>query len=135
MWRRLYVAFPHAGQARQVVAELEQAGVARSQIHTIAGPGVEIAGLPVANRAQREDKVWLWERVFWDGNLWLFVAAPCLQKCWPCMPAPPAGCVVLPRWLPEPCFWGNALRSNYRTLTSAKCVCLCVGWTIVSAGI
>ena len=75
MWRRVYVAFPYARQARRVVAELEAAGVARSQIHTIAKPGVDVAGLPVANRAQRGDQVWLWERVFWDGNLGLFVVA------------------------------------------------------------
>jgi len=73
MWRRVYVAFPYTGQARQVVAELEAAGVARNQIHTIAKPGVDIDGLPVANRAQRGDQVWLWERMFWDGNLGLFV--------------------------------------------------------------
>jgi hypothetical protein len=54
---------------------LEAAGVARNQIHTIAKPGVGIDGLPVANRAQRGDSVWLWERVFWDGNLGLFVVA------------------------------------------------------------
>lgn len=75
MWRRIYVAFPNVGQARRVVAELEAAGVARNQIHTIAKPGVDIVGLPVANRAQRGDQVWLWERAFWDGNLGLFVVA------------------------------------------------------------
>jgi hypothetical protein len=75
MWRRVYVAFPYAGQARRNVAELEAAGVARNQIHTIAKPGVDIAGLPVANRAQRSDQVWLWERVFWYGKLGLFVVA------------------------------------------------------------
>lgn len=75
MWRRVYVAFPYAGQARRVVAELEAAGVARNKIHTIAKPGVDIAGLPVANRAQRGDQVLLWERLFWDGNLGLFVVA------------------------------------------------------------
>lgn len=75
MWRRVYVAFPYAGQARGIVAELEAAGVARDQIHTIAKPGVDITGLPVANRAQRGDQVWLWERVLWDGNLGLFVVA------------------------------------------------------------
>ena len=75
MWRRVYVAFPYAGQAHRVVAELEAAGVARDQIHTIAKPGVDIAGLPVANRAQRGDQVLLWDRVFWDGNLGLFVVA------------------------------------------------------------
>ena len=75
MWRRIYVAFPYSGQARRVVAELEAAGVARDQMHTIAKPGVDVAGLPVANGAQRGDQVWLWERVFWDANLGLFVVA------------------------------------------------------------
>ena len=75
MWRRLYVAFPHAEQARGVVAELEQAGVKREQIHTIARPDVDIAGLPVANEAQRQDRVWFWERLFWNGNLAAFAVA------------------------------------------------------------
>ena len=36
---------------------------------------MDIAGLPVSNRAQCGDPVWLWERVFRDGNRALFVAA------------------------------------------------------------
>jgi len=72
MWRRIYFSFPSAEQARRVVAELETAGVNRDRIHTIARPDVEIAGLPVANDAQRSDRVWFWDRAFWYGNLAYF---------------------------------------------------------------
>jgi hypothetical protein len=49
--------FLHVVSARWVVAELVQAGVARGQIDTIAKPGVDITELPVANQAQRADRV------------------------------------------------------------------------------
>lgn len=72
MLRRIYISFPLADQARRVVTELEQAGVKRDRIHTIARPDVDIKGMPSTNVAQRSDQVWLWERVFWYGNLALF---------------------------------------------------------------
>ena len=72
MWRRLYFTFPHAEHARRVVAELERDGVNRNRIHTIARPDVDISGLPIANEAQRKDRVWFWERTFWNGNLIFF---------------------------------------------------------------
>ncbi len=75
MWRRVYVSFPQAAQVHQVVSELEKAGMARSRMHTLAKPGVDIAGLPVANRAQSEDQVWRWEQLFSHGNLALLVVA------------------------------------------------------------
>jgi len=75
MWRRIYFSFPTAEQARRVVAELATNGVKQDRMHTIARPDVEIAGLPVANDAQRGDRVWFWERVFWYGNLAYFAVA------------------------------------------------------------
>lgn len=75
MWRRIYFSFPRAEQARRSVAELERAGIARDRIHTIAKPGVDVAGLPIANEAQRSDRTWFWERVYWHGNLVLFALA------------------------------------------------------------
>ena len=72
MWRRLYFTFPHAEHARRVVAELERDGVNRNRIHTIARPDVDLSGLPIANEAQRKDRVWFWERTFWNGNLIFF---------------------------------------------------------------
>lgn len=73
MWRRIYFSFPSAEQTRRVVTELEAAGVKRNRIHTIARSDVDIAGLPTANDAQRGDQVWLWEQIFWYGNLATFV--------------------------------------------------------------
>ncbi len=72
MWRRLYFTFPHADHARRVVADLELAGVGRDRIHTLARPDVDISGLPIANAAQRQDRVWFWERTLWNGNLAFF---------------------------------------------------------------
>jgi hypothetical protein len=55
-----------------VVDELERAGIERANMHTIARGDVDITGLPRASDAQRKDRVWFWEQVFWTGNLALF---------------------------------------------------------------
>lgn len=75
MWRRIYLSFPTADEARRVVSELETAGVSEGNIHTVAGAGVDITDLPVANEAQRRDRIWFWEQVFWYGNLAFFATA------------------------------------------------------------
>ena len=75
MWRRIYFSFPNADLARRVVSELESAGVSEGNIHTVASAGVDITGLPVANEAQRRDRIWFWEQVFWYGNLAFFATA------------------------------------------------------------
>jgi hypothetical protein len=72
MWRRLYIAVPEAAHAHRVVGELEQAGIDRTNMHTIARRDVDITGLPAATDAQRRDRIWLWDRMIWNGNLVLF---------------------------------------------------------------
>jgi hypothetical protein len=73
MWRRIYFSFPRVEQVRRVVAELEAAGVEREQLHTLARSDVDISGLPAANEAQRSDRTWFWEQLFWYANLAAFV--------------------------------------------------------------
>ncbi|MEA3274408.1 MAG: hypothetical protein U9Q81_03765 [Pseudomonadota bacterium] len=75
MYRRLYFTFPTPGQTRDVVADLETAGVERGHMHATAKTGTDLSGLPRANQAQRTDKVWLAERLFWYGNLAVFALA------------------------------------------------------------
>lgn len=72
MWRRIYFSFPNAEQARRVVTDLELADVERESIHTIARSDIDITGLPSANKAQRNDKVWFWDKMFWNSNLFFF---------------------------------------------------------------
>ena len=92
MVRRVYVAFPYAGQARRVVAELEAAGVARNQIHAIAKPGLDCLPLTGHNAAMR----------FGSGNecsgteTWGYSWGPGQQRGWLCSPVPSAGQLWLP---------------------------------------
>lgn len=72
MWRRVYFTFPEADQARRAVAELERSCIKRSAMHSIAREGVDISGLPLASDAQRQDRVWYWDRILWAGGLVLF---------------------------------------------------------------
>lgn len=75
MWRRLYYSFPTAEQALRVVSELQTLGVPVERMHSLAKPGVDLKGLPIANDAQRTDRTWNWERLFWYGNLAFFAVA------------------------------------------------------------
>jgi hypothetical protein len=63
MRRRLYLTFPTPRQARTVVA---------ADMHAVARPGVDTSGLPQATRSQREDPVWLLDRLFRYASLTLF---------------------------------------------------------------
>jgi hypothetical protein len=75
MYRRVYFLSPNVGHAQSVVAELERADVERMQIHTIAREDVDISSLPPATKEQKGDKVWLVDRLFWAGDLFVFAMA------------------------------------------------------------
>ena len=75
MFRRVYFLSPGVEQAQSVVGELEQAGVERGQIHSIAREDMDISSLPPATKEQKRDKVWLVDRLFWAGDLMVFALA------------------------------------------------------------
>lgn len=75
MNRRIYFLSPDVGHAQSVVAELEQVGVTREHIHSIARAGVDIGSLPAATKEQKRDKVWFVDRLFWWSDLLLFTLA------------------------------------------------------------
>lgn len=72
MDRRIYFVLPDPQHARQVVNDLTQGGVERSDIHALARSDVDLFGLPVATEAQRRDTVWRAERLLWCANQGLF---------------------------------------------------------------
>jgi len=72
MERRLYFTFPRPTQARRVVDELVASGVTRSAVHVIARDDAGLEDLPAATPAQRHDRVWTLERLYWNANLVLF---------------------------------------------------------------
>lgn len=72
MERRLYFTFPKPEQARRVVDELVAGGVPRRAIHAVARDAAGIEDLRAATPAQRRDRVWALERLYWNANLALF---------------------------------------------------------------
>lgn len=70
--RRVYFTFRDALHARRVVNELKAAGIDESQMHASAKAGVDLSGLPLATEAQRQDRVWFLESLFWKSDLVLF---------------------------------------------------------------
>ena len=72
MLRRLYYSFRGAPHARRMVSELKAACIDESQLHAFAKAGVDLSGLPLATEAQRWDRVWILENLFWRGDLVLF---------------------------------------------------------------
>ncbi len=75
MFRRVYFLSPDVEHAESVVAELGQTGVARGQIHAMAREDIDISKLPPASEAQKRDRVWLVDRLFWRGDLAVFALA------------------------------------------------------------
>jgi len=75
MYRRLYLSFPTASQARRALADLKDAGIRTDHVHALAREGTDLAGLPAATAAQRHDEVWRLDRLFWYGNLGVFALA------------------------------------------------------------
>lgn len=72
MERRLYFTFPRAAQARRAVEELVAGSIPRTAIHTVARDDAGIEDLPAATTAQRHDRVWALERLYWNTNLVVF---------------------------------------------------------------
>lgn len=70
--RRVYFTFRDALHARSVVNELKAAGIDKSQMHAFAKAGIDLSGLPLATEAQRHDRVWFLENLFWKSDLVLF---------------------------------------------------------------
>jgi hypothetical protein len=75
MERRLYFLFPRPRHARHAVAELQETGIPRADIHLVARDCRELEGTPVATEAQQTDRVWWIERLYWNINLAVFFAA------------------------------------------------------------
>ncbi|MCW8919523.1 MAG: hypothetical protein OQL08_12010 [Gammaproteobacteria bacterium] len=75
MWRRLYLTFPDSEHARQVSDELQRDGIKREQLHAMSRDGGALPGLPPASAGQQQDRVWFWERLYWNANLALFGVA------------------------------------------------------------
>jgi len=72
MERRLYFTFPRPSQAREAVDDLVAGGMARSAVHVVARDATAIADLPEATPAQRHDRVWALEQLYWNANLVVF---------------------------------------------------------------
>ena len=72
MLRRLYYTFRDAPHARRTVSDLKAAGIDESQLHASTKAGVDLSGLPLATEAQRRDRVWVLENLFWKSDLILF---------------------------------------------------------------
>lgn len=75
MWRRLYLTFPDTVHAQAAALELEQVGIKREQMHAMNRDSGKLPGLPETSDEQRNDRVWLWEQRYWNGNLALFALA------------------------------------------------------------
>lgn len=75
MSRRLYFLLPDVKHTQCVVEELEQSGVDKIHMHTLAREDIDISSLPAANQQQKKDQVWFLDRLFWNSNLILFCLA------------------------------------------------------------
>lgn len=75
MKRRLYFLLPDTGHTQSVVNDLKVFGINIDAIHTLAKPGVDLSGLPVATNRQRTDSGARLETILWDGNLAIFCIA------------------------------------------------------------
>jgi hypothetical protein len=75
MNRRLFFLFPDKGHAREVVQKLKNNDVAVDHIHALAKPGVDLDGLPIASRQQKNDMHSTLEKVLWNSNLLIFFIA------------------------------------------------------------
>ena len=75
MKRRLYFLLPDNVHTRAVVNDLKVFGIDTNAMHTLAKPGVDLNGLPVASGKQRTDSGAKLETILWDGNLVIFFIA------------------------------------------------------------
>ena len=72
MLRRLYFLFPDVKHAEQAVADLEQHDIDWEHMHCVARSDIDLSTLPLANKRQKSDRVWILEQWFWYGNLFVF---------------------------------------------------------------
>ena len=75
MLRRLYLLFPRPEQALTAVTELQEMGVDKAHIHTLAREDVDISMLPPATLRQRSDMGARIEQGLWNLNLITFFVA------------------------------------------------------------
>lgn len=74
---RLYFLFPDINHTKSAVDELEQSGLDKIHMHTMAREDIDISSLPVSTERQKKDTVWFLDRLFWISNLILFAVALC----------------------------------------------------------
>ena len=75
MYRRLYFLLPSTASAQSLVGQLIQLGIARKRLHTVAGQGADISGLPPASSRQLHDVGASIESWLWESNLAAFFIA------------------------------------------------------------
>jgi len=72
MFRRLNFLLPNAQLAQKVVNELSSLGVKSRYIHAYAKQNFPIASLNPATENQVNDEAREIEKIFWNGNLFIF---------------------------------------------------------------
>ena len=72
MRKRLYFLLPDRDKTRALVEQLQGQNIALHHMHTVAGAGIDLHGLPVANHRQLQDMGAKVESWLWQGNLLLF---------------------------------------------------------------
>ncbi len=72
MYRRLYFLFPDTAHTSRVVEELERQGIARSEMHAVANPGIDISMLPSMDPGTARQVSGHSEKIYWTANLILF---------------------------------------------------------------
>lgn len=75
MLRRLYFLLPDTHAAKQLVNDLQNQGVARENMHSVATEGVDLSDLPLSSKHQRNDTSGKVEHYLWDIDLLLFFTA------------------------------------------------------------
>ncbi len=74
-YRRLYFLFPDTEHTARVVDELVQQGVARSEMHVVASPGIDTTMLPRMDPTTARQVSGQTEKRYWTANLILFFIA------------------------------------------------------------
>lgn len=72
MYRRLFFLFPSRQETQKFVRELEDLGIAESDIHTFTHDAKQLSGLPSATERQQKGMDVQVEKFGWNTNLGLF---------------------------------------------------------------
>ena len=75
MTRRMYFLFPDVDHTVHAVTELQQAGIALENMHTVARENIDIDPLPVSNEKQQHNITGRLEKWLWNANLLVFALA------------------------------------------------------------